>query len=327
MNSVEEEVSIKVHCLVSCMCEIIKRCSSVDYRSFYFGVWDAAFDVMDSGELTYYQHDLSHDYYVKWFERLFGPKVLEWYDQDADKATNLATLHSLLDNCPEERHIIVQIDLSLMPERENKYHQSPFPHFIMLSKTENEGEWLMLDPDFRWEGTVSCDKVIDAFVGNTFGGGFYIDAIGIHAPSTEAFVSFYEHSFDKDRNALTYELMKMIPRLMGEPERLFNAVKQLPVIAIRKYAYEHGLKYLMEQTHLDEDQFDAWTDLVEDIVKGLNTVQYKTIKMTMTGNDQLLSSIMRELEEIHEIELRVKRELDRQFSLWHKLALQEELSS
>ncbi|MDF2670894.1 MAG: hypothetical protein K0R67_3200, partial [Paenibacillus sp.] len=173
--SSQVEVSIKVHCIVSCFCEIVKRNSSIDTRPFYFGVWDAAFDVTSMGEITYYQHNLTHDYFLYWFEQLFGPKVHEWYDRTRNQTDNLTTLLTLMDECPKYRSIVVQIDMSYMPERENKFHQKPFPHFLIVSKTEREEEWLMIDPDFRWEGVVQREQVIEGFLQNPFGGGFYID--------------------------------------------------------------------------------------------------------------------------------------------------------
>ena len=55
------------------------------------------------------------------------------------------------------------VDMSLLPERENKFHQKPFPHYLMISKTEKEEEWFMLDPDFRWEGNMEREKYFTLF--------------------------------------------------------------------------------------------------------------------------------------------------------------------
>lgn len=326
--STQVEVSIKVHCIVSCFCEIVKRSSQVDWRLFYLGVWDAEFDVTPSGAITYYQHHLSHDYFLNWFETLFGPKVHQWYDASKDREDNAATLLSLVENCPENRYIVVQIDMSCMPERENKFHQKPFPHFLMISKTEKEDEWFMLDPDFRWEGIVKKAQVMEAFLQNPFGGGFYVDAAGIGAPSPEVVERFYEASYPKQHNELTSQLKVWISKITGQQDgfelaMLMDTVKQLPVIAIRKYSYEHALMYFNDSAGVPYEQFDHWTDRIEELVQGYSNIQYRTIKMAMTGSAIKLSGIMKRLDELDALELSIKQEVQRQFMLWKQSVRQE----
>ncbi len=50
---------IKVHCFVSCVCEVIKT-EGVDHRPYYFGVWDADFDVLENYVLTYHSNNIDH---------------------------------------------------------------------------------------------------------------------------------------------------------------------------------------------------------------------------------------------------------------------------
>ena len=52
---------------------------------------------------------------------------------------------------------------------------------------------------------------------------------------------------------------------------------------------------------------------VEDIVQGFTNVQYRAIKMAMTNNKGMLSSIVEKLDEMNAIELQIKTELERQF--------------
>jgi hypothetical protein len=47
---------------------------------------------------------------------------------------------------------MVMLDLFHLPERENKFNQNPFPHYLMLEKTDDPRVWQVNDPDFRWEG-------------------------------------------------------------------------------------------------------------------------------------------------------------------------------
>ncbi|MDF2814067.1 MAG: hypothetical protein K0Q81_267 [Paenibacillus sp.] len=324
--SSQVEVSIKVHCIVSCFCEIVKRNSSIDTRPFYFGVWDAAFDVTSMGEITYYQHNLTHDYFLYWFEQLFGPKVHEWYDRTRNQTDNLTTLLTLMDECPKYRSIVVQIDMSYMPERENKFHQKPFPHFLIISKTEREEEWLMIDPDFRWEGVVQREQVIEAFLQNPFGGGFYIDALSVHPPAPEPLQRFYAASFDKNYNDLTWRLKELIRKMALEQDgytrtMLVQAVKQLPVIAIRKYSYEHALMYLNDQVGAPYMEFEHWCDKIEQLVQGFSNVQYRAMKLAMTGRTSMLPGILQSLDEMDIVELDIKQEVQRKYLQWKQNVL------
>ena len=60
---------------------------------------------------------------------MYGIKVNEWYDHTKDKDSNVETFLELVENKPENRYVIVMVDMSLLPERENKFHQNRF-HII-----------------------------------------------------------------------------------------------------------------------------------------------------------------------------------------------------
>ena len=62
-----------------------------------------------------------------------------------------------------------------------------------------------------------------------------------------------------------------------------------------------------------EQEFDYWCDRVEDIVQGFTNVQYRAIKMAMTNNKGMLSSIVEKLDEMNAIELQIKTELETVF--------------
>lgn len=319
----KEEVSIKVHCIVSCLCEVIRERSAIDYRPFYMGLWDAPFDVTEDGQITYYQHDLNHSHYFVWFEKLFGAPVYEWYDAALSKEANLEHLLNLIEHCPPDCYVIAQIDMSLMPERENKFHQKPFPHFLILVKTEHEDEWLMIDADFRWRGLVQKERVIQAFMENPFGGGFYVDSESIREPSREAVRAYFQRVF-RWENELTDTLRDRLAGIgRGEQglhlDRVEGAVKQLPVLAIRKYSYEHALMYFIEETGSSDEMFEVYTDKVEELVRGFHNVQYQGMKLAMTGNGSLLPAILGKLEEMDSVEKEIKRELYRLYGLWEAM--------
>lgn len=318
----QEEVSIKVHCIVSCLCEVIREQTQLDYRPFYFGLWDAPYDITESGEFTYYQHDLDHSHYFIWYERLFSVPVVEWYDKGQSKATNLDKLNRLLEEDIPGRYVMVQIDLSLMPERENKFHQKPFPHFVILQKMDDQDKWNMLDPDFRWRGIVEKSQVTHAFMENSFGGGFYVDAAGLQAPSVAVIDDYYQQVFTF-QNGLTADLQTWIPRLAQNEGRFTEkvlelAVRQLPVLAIRKYSYEHALMYFMEETGASDENFEYYCDLIEEIVHGFHNIQYMAMKMSMSRKPHLLTSVLEKLAEMDRVETLVKQELNRLYQQWRE---------
>jgi len=312
--------SIKVHCIVSCLSEILRRNSQEDFRPLYFGVWDAPYGVTEDGEFTYYTEHLNH--YLEWFNHLYGSKVMNWYDPAVNREQNLQSLLKLVESDEKNKHIVVQIDMSFMPERENKFSQKPFPHYLIVKKTDVEDEWYMLDPDFRWEGVVNRKQVIEAFMGNPFGGGFYVDSSSIRRPAKEMVERYFWEGFKRD-NSLTNHLIEGITNMVEERngyrfEMLFKAVRQLPVIAIRKYGYEHALMYLNQQEEYSRGEFEFWCHQIEALVKGFHQVQYKVMKMSMTKQRELLPSVIDTLIEMDQIEHQIKGELEKQFNHWKK---------
>lgn len=324
-----EEVSIKVHCIVSCLCEVLRVETDIDYRPFYLGLWDAAFDVTARGEITYYQHDLNHHHYYHWFEQLYGVPVVEWYDAAKSKEDNLDQLLALLEHAGPKRYIMAQIDMSLLPERENKFHQKPFPHFLILAKTEDPDKWMMIDPDFRWRGIVDKAKVMEAFIGNSFGGGFYVDAIHARVPSPIMIERYYKEVFSY-HHELTVKLQKLIPQIALEEKGyvisdLLLTVKQLPVLAIRKYSYEHALMYFVDETGTRDHDNETYCEYVEQLVQGYHQVQYLVMKLAMMNKLSMLPAVMMKLDEMYMAETRIKQELDRLYQQWKRLWRNERL--
>ncbi|MDK8180589.1 DUF6005 family protein [Paenibacillus sp. UMB4589-SE434] len=320
---------IKVHCIVSCLCEIVKRRSMIDYRPFYFGVWDANFEQTDRGEITYYSDGDDYSSYMTWYEKLFGTKVVQWYDQTKTKQDNVARLLELVANKQEHQHIILQLDMSLLPERENKFNQSPFPHYLMVEQAETEDEWFVLDPDFRWEGIMKKERILQAVEHNPLGGGFVVDASQLRAPSAKEVEEIFEAHCHSSYNELTSVLRHLILTMAEEKNgftlsMLTPAVKQMKVIAIRKYSYEYAFMYFKDRLYYSEERFEYWTDRVEDIVKGLNKIQYLAIKMSMSGHTKLLPSVLQTCDLIDQMELAIKRELVMQYELWKEMTIDAE---
>ncbi|WP_255668240.1 DUF6005 family protein [Brevibacillus daliensis] len=313
---------IKVHCIISCLCEVVKRYTKIDYRPYYFGVWDSEYSITEQGAVTYYIDD--HSSIIGGFESLFQAKVTEWYDHSKDKESNLHTFLQLIDQRTEDQFVLVQIDMSLIPERDNKFSLKPFPHFLMITKTDREDEYFMFDPDFRWEGNVKKESVIQAILENPFGGGFLLDASEIKEPTHEMIHDYFYEMLRSDHNPFTHQLKELIIDMAEERngynlDMLLPAVKQVKVIAIRKYSYEYAFQYLKDYLQYHQDEFLRWAYKVEDIYQGYMTAQYLAVKMSMTKNMALLPPIIDALDEIDVIELEVKAELERQFVRWTQM--------
>lgn len=158
----EEEIDIKVHCVVSCFSAAIKACPGLDHRPFYFGVWDTGFEVDDAFRLSYHGPSVKHDHFRHWFRRLYGVNVIGWYSKDRTKAENIACFERLLENKRRTEHLMVMLDMYHLPERENKFNQNPFPHYVMIEKTPDPDRWFMHDPDYRWEGVLPRAAILNA---------------------------------------------------------------------------------------------------------------------------------------------------------------------
>ncbi|KUF29654.1 MULTISPECIES: DUF6005 family protein [Lysinibacillus] len=319
---------IKVHCFVSCVCEVIKKTKGVDHRPYYFGVWDADFDVLDNGVLTYHSDQIDHDFFQTWYEMLYGIKLYKWYDEKQSKQENINKLLGLVENKSPHQHVMVMLDLSMLPERENKFHQRPFPHYVMLESTENEEEWFMYDPDFRWEGILPKERILAAIQEPTVKGGYYFDSETIIAPTTETVEAYFNTCIKLDCNPLTDAVTEIMKKSIAGKEHLSKlptALKQLPVIAIRKYAYEHAFAFFWEALGREEEGFDTWCDEIERLVTGYTTIQYRAMKLAMTQDLLLVENIFVKLEEQNQLEFKIKQGLQECFQAWLTLQHKKEV--
>lgn len=312
---------IKVHCFVSCVCEVIKNADGVDHRPFYFGVWDADFDVTSEGKLSYHSENIDHHFFKTWYELLYGIKVHKWYDEGKSKKENIEMFLELLENKQSSRHIMVMLDLSMLPERENKFHESPFPHYVMIEETDDRDEWFMYDPDFRWEGKLAKQKILDAIMVPSVKGGYYFDAEKIGPTSPDVVKSYFLTCMKLKDNPMT-SAIRSIVQLYSQGlkkhrrQELSDALKQIPVLAIRKYAYEHAFAFFLEANSYSEEWFEAWCDEIEKLVKGYTTIQYRAMKYGLTGDIGVLEEIHIKLNEQDKLEYFIKIGLQECFQAW-----------
>lgn len=312
---------IRVHCFVSCVCESLKRVEGVDQRPYYFGVWDAPFYVSDSFELGYHSPSSSQAFFCEWYERLYGASICQWYDHGASKDDNARTLQALVGDRPPGRNVMVMLDLYRLPERENKFNQNPFPHYVLLQATQNPLEWLMQDPDFRWEGALPKARILDAVASPAVAGGYLFEERAIRPAEDQVVREYFRACLSFPRNPLTDAVRAIVQaHLAGRAPLglagLAPALRQLPVLAIRKYAYEHGFAFFWRALALDVPEFEQWCDAVEELVKGYTALQYRAMKLSMSGDPKLASAVLELLDRQDELELRIKQRLVEAYQLW-----------
>jgi acyl carrier protein len=316
----EAYYDIKVHCFVSCVCDGVKR-QGLDHRPFYFGVWDATFSVSDRFQLLYHTQEISQEFFRQWFQRLYGVTVHEWYDPEKTKIENLAVLLDLVKNRKETGSVMVMLDMFHLPERENKFNQTPFPHYLMLQETADPESWFVHDPDYRWEGEIARDKVIHAIMQPTAGGGYVFDHAEAKAPEAHDLKAYFEACFIKDSNPLVDAVRQIVTAHLQATDGialsdLAAAVRELPVITIRKYAYEHGFAFFWRALKLPAPEFETWCEEIEALVQSLKTLHYACMKLSQTGDRALAPTVFERLDEADRVETKLKRKLAEIFDLW-----------
>lgn len=313
---------IKVHCFVSCVCEVIKRSDGVDHRPFYFGVWDADFSVSDRWVLSYHSEHTNHDFFKTWYRQLYGIEIQEWFDPRADKAANVVRLVELVENRPAHRNVMVMLDMYHLPERENKFNQNPFPHYVMLETTDDPDTWFMHDPDYRWEGPLPKARILNAVSQPSVAGGFFFDGIDVRHTADDTVRAYFATCMKHQHNPFTDALRRIVRahlELDGvELADLESAVREIPVMAIRKYAYEHAFAFFCQALgeDLDDPYFVHWTDEVEKLVKAYTQVQYRSMKLARTGQTRVADSLFALLADQDALEFRIKEELQALFERW-----------
>ena len=102
------------------------------------------------------------------------------------------------------------LDLFRLPERENKFNQNPFPHYVMLKTTEDPEKWRMLDADFRWEGLLDRQRILDAVASDSVAGGYYFDEEGIRPAEDRAVRDYFEACLRATENPFTDALRTIV---------------------------------------------------------------------------------------------------------------------
>lgn len=320
----EYEEDIKLHCFVSCLSEVIKR-FDFDQRTLYFGVWDSEIVVTDQYAISYHSERINHHVFIDWYERLFGIKVEPWFDHDADREENIRRLVSLVENRSPDQHIMVMLDMHRLPERVNEFNKDPFPHYLMLGPTGQPETWFVYDPDYRWEGVTTKERLLHAARHPAVGGGYVFSDKNAHEPRPADIRAYFEHCMLLDRHPMTEAVRGIVEaHLRGTDKNggelplsgLRNALDDVPILSIRKYSYEHGFAFFWRELELEEAEFDHWCEVIDELAKGYTLIQFNAIKLATTGDRRIGDKIFSVLDQQVERENRIKRRMQEVFELW-----------
>ena len=316
----ELDYDIKVHCFISCLCDGLKK-RKLDHRPFYFGIWDTPFAVSERAQLLYHGPGITQDFFKAWFERLYGVAIEDWYDAARSKEENVETLLARVAQRPADGSVMVMLDMFHLPERENKFNQNPFPHYLMLETSENPDMFSVLDPDYRWEGEIARETVLNAVRQPTVAGGYAFDGSTAHAPADADVRDYFEACFRPHDNPLADRLRDIVRAHFAGRNGLTlgdlpPAVRELPVITIRKYAYEHGFAYFWRALKLPAAEFDPWCDEIETLIQLLKTLHYDCMKLGQTADAGMADAVLARIDEIDAQEFKLKHKLATIFEQW-----------
>ncbi|WP_281546167.1 DUF6005 family protein [Grimontia sp. SpTr1] len=319
----EEFEDVKVHCFVSCVCESLKR-KGIDHRPFYFGVWDATFTISENYQLQYHSNEINHGSFLDWYHRLYGVALAPWYDEGKTKQDNIEEMQRLLATKAETSHLMVMLDMYQLPERENKFNQNPFPHYVMLENTHDPKTLFMSDPDFRWEGELESARIFNAISQPSVAGGYLLDETGLKHADDRDVQAYFETCFIADGNPLTSAIRRILDaHVRGyagvKLTDLSLALREIRVIAVRKYAYEHGFAFFWRALGLPDDDFEIWCDVIEELIQTYSRIQYQIMKLAETGDLDLQVEIYALLNKQDRTEFRIKKRLNEVYRDWCEL--------
>ncbi len=323
----DDYVDIKVHCFVSCVCDALKQ-AGIDHRPYYFSVWDADFAIEPGWVLSYHAPSINHDFFRDWFERLYGIPLRQWYRPAASRADNIATLCELVEQRPATGSVMVMLDLYQLPERENKFNQNPFPHYVLLETTADPDTWLMRDPDYRWEGELPRARILQAVDQPAVAGGWRFDRATARSPAPALVRDYFLACFQPERNGLVEGVRRILDAHLNGTDGvrladLGHALRELPVISIRKYGYEHAFAFFWRELKLADADFECWCEVIESLIQGFKALHYQLMKLGQSGDPELVPAIVRQLDTLDQTEFRLKRGLAAVFTDWcahHDLA-------
>lgn len=212
------------------------------------------------------------------------------------------------------------IDMFLLPQRDNKFAQDPFPHYALIEPTGDPDIWQMRDSDFRWEGPIPAADLRKAFLRETVAGGYAFDFEAAHPAAPEDIEAMFLETFRPREIPLIDTTRRIVAAHVSDLPRsdLEIALRELPVIAIRKYAYEHALAIFGDIEGEDHDAFEECCDRIAALHGGLNAVHRRAVAYARSGNEADLAQVHEYLDDLAELEIGIKTSLAEWFKRWQE---------
>ncbi|CUH74858.1 acyl carrier protein [Tritonibacter multivorans] len=318
-----EGAEITVHCVVSCICAAIRRQEGVDFRPFYFGTWDSDFALTPDMRLSYHSPEMSHAHFFQWATKLYGLQIRSWYDHSQNKSANLIHFETCLAQKHPSEDLMVLVDMYHLPERENKFNQNPFPHFVLIEGTADPDSWHMNDADYRWRGDLPRAAILNAMAQPTVAGGYVLRWDQVAPPKPADVAEYFNKTLLADHNPLTSAVRDIVTH-HASPERLpamQDALRELPVLSLRKYAFEHAFAFFWEELDTPFADFDAECDRIEALCEGYRQFHYQAARAAHTQDQTLIPEVLQALDRLDRLEYDIKAALTAQFDQWCALKL------
>src|SRR5688500_17274352 len=98
--------------------------------------------------------------------------------------------------------------------------------------------------------------------------------------------------------------------------QLAAALDEVPILSIRKYAYEHGFAFFWRELALVESEFDYWCEVIDELAKTYKSIQFQAMKLATTGDRALAPKIFQLLDQQDQREALIKRRMQEVHQKW-----------
>ena len=144
-----------------------------------------------------------------------------------------------------------------------------------------------------------------------------------HPPRDTDLAAFFDACFRLDANPLI-DAARAIVLAHAEGRGglkltdLGEALRELPVITIRKWAYEHGFAFFWRALRWPDPEFQRICDEIEALVNGLTALHYAVLKLARTGDAAELAPVLARLDALDAQEFSIKGQLAAAYAAWRQ---------
>lgn len=176
------------------------------------------------------------------------------------------------------------------------------------------------------------DDILGAMRKPTVSGGYVFSQNGAVAAQPRDICAYYDACMRLDENPMTQAIRTvLLSHLEGRDQggraitlfHLKEAVEEVPVLSIRKYAYEHGLAFFFRELALSEEEFDEWCEVIAQLVKTYKLIHFQAVKLAMSHEPALAQRILDLLDEQDRREFSIKSRLHEVYLKWRSRTMSD----